>query len=106
MSTQLKDLESRLARVRKELMSIGDMRPGSITIQYRDPKERKHPFFQISYTHHMRSHSEYVRPENLKALKKETSVFKRFKSLVNQWIDISLKVSQMRCLHTAAKLAK
>lgn len=72
------------------------MRPGSITRQYRLPKEKKRPFYQLSYTHRMRSRSEYVRPENLAALRKETANFKRFRKLVHQWIELSLAASKLR----------
>jgi hypothetical protein len=44
----------------------------------------------------MRSRSEYVRPENLVALRRETATFKQFKKLIERWIDLSLKASQLR----------
>jgi hypothetical protein len=72
------------------------MRPGSITRQYRLPKERMRPFYQISYTHRMRSRSEYVRPENVAALRKETANFKRFRKLIDRWVGLALGASQLR----------
>jgi len=77
-------------------MALGPMRPGAISKQFRVPKERKRPFYQISYTHQMKSRSEYVRPENLAALKIETRNFKRFRLLINKWIDLSLEASRRR----------
>ena len=71
MSTQRKRIEEQIERIKQELLALGPMRPGSITRQYRLPKEKKTPFYQISYTHQTRSHSEYVRPENLQALRQE-----------------------------------
>ena len=75
MSTAQKRLEAKIDKIRKTLMSLGPMRPGSISKQFRDPKEKKRPFYQLSYTHRMKSRSEYVRPENLKALQRETVAF-------------------------------
>ena len=72
------------------------MRPGSITRQYRLPKEKQRPFYQISYTHRMKGRSEYVRPEHLQQLQAETATFKRFKLLIERWIALSLKASQLR----------
>lgn len=72
------------------------MRPGSISRQYRDPKERKRPFYQISYTHRMKSRTEYLRKENLAALRRETANFKRFRKLVDQWVDLALKLSRLK----------
>jgi hypothetical protein len=38
------------------------MRPGSLTRQYKDPQHHTGAYWQISYTRHMRSRTEYVRP--------------------------------------------
>jgi len=102
MSTQLEQTEERIRKLMQELMALGPMRPGSITRQYRLPKEKKRPFYQISYTHRMRSRSEYVRSENVAALRKETANFKRFRKLIDRWVDLSLKASQLR-IKDAAK---
>ena len=104
MSTQLKRTEERIQKLKQELMALGPMRPGSITRQYRSPKEKKRPFYQISYTHRMRSRSEYVRPKNLAALRRETANFKRFRKLVDRWVALSLAASQLRA-KAAAKTA-
>lgn len=103
MSTQLGRLEIKIEGIKQELSALGPMRPGSITKQYRLPKERKRPFYQISYTHRMRSRSEYVKSENLLALRKETANFKRFKTLVGLWISLALKISQLRFRQAAGK---
>ena len=103
MSTQLKRTEDRIQKLKQELMALGPMRPGSITRQYRSPKEKKRPFHQISYTHRMRSRSEYIRPENVAALRKETANFKRFKKLLDRWVDLSLTASQLRAKGAAKK---
>ena len=76
------------------------MRPGSLSRQYRNPRERKRPFYQISYTHRMQSHSEYVRPENLADVRRETATFKRFRALVETWVALALQASQYRYRQT------
>ena len=96
MSTVIAKLEERIARTKRSLSELGPMRPGSVSRQYKDPKERKRPFWQLSYTHRMRSRTEYVRPENLAAIREETVNFRKFKKLVDQWIDLSLRLSQLR----------
>jgi hypothetical protein len=96
MSTAQRRLEAKIDKIRKMLMTLGPMRPGSISKQFRDPKEKRSPFYQISYTHRMKSRSEYVRPENLKALQRETAAFKRFRALVDTWVELALELSQLR----------
>ena len=96
MATQLKRVEEQIERIKQELVALGPMRPGSITRQYRLPKEKMRPFYQISYTHRMRSRSEYVRPENVAALRKETANFKRFRKLIDRWVGLAHAASQLR----------
>ena len=96
MSTAQRRLETKIDKIRKTLMSLGPMRPGSIGKQFRNPKEKTRPFYQLSYTHRMKSRSEYVRPENLKALQRETAAFKRFRALIDTWVDLALELSQLR----------
>jgi hypothetical protein len=96
MSTQLERAEEQIARVKQELLALGPMRPGSISRQYRLPKQKQRPFYQISYTHRMRGRSEYVRPETLPTLIRETATFRRFKRLIDRWINLALKASQLR----------
>jgi hypothetical protein len=51
---------------------------------------------KISYTHQMKSRTEYLRKENLTAVRAEVANFKRFRKLVDQWADATLKLSQIK----------
>jgi len=94
------ELEATLERIKRELMNLGPMRPGSLSRQYRDPETKNRPFHQISYTYKGRGKSEYVRVENLAQIRRETANFKRFRKLVEQWVELSLKSSQLRVRNT------
>jgi hypothetical protein len=96
MSKTATELAATLERIKRELMNLGPMRPGSLSRQYRDPETKNRPFHQISYTYKGRGKSEYVRAENLAQIRRETANFKRFRKLVEQWVELSLKSSQMR----------
>ena len=93
---KISQLECKLERVRDGLLELGPMRPGTITRQYRDPAQKKRAFYQLSYTHKGRGRSEYVRPENLVNLRKEVASYKRFRKLIETWVELSLEVSQLR----------
>ena len=95
-SRTLKNLEKEIRALQQRLARTGAMRPGTLSVQYRHPKERKTPFNQISYTHKGRSRSEYVRPENLMAVKREIAAYKRFKSTVEALVALSLKAARLR----------
>lgn len=96
ISRKVNQLEKRIERIKADMGKLGPMRPGSISRQYRDPKERKTPYHQISYTHKMKSRTEYLRAENLMAVRQEVANFKRFRKLVDQWTDAALELSQLK----------
>ena len=43
----------------------------------------------------MKSRTEYVRPEWVKEIRRQTATHKRFKRLVDQWIDLSIEHSRL-----------
>ena len=96
MSMTHEKLQKQIERTKRDLQELGPMRPGAISRQYRNPKEKKRPFYQISYTHRMKSRSEYLRPENLAAIRRETANFKRFRNLMDRWVDLALQLSQLK----------
>jgi len=95
-TTQLQKKEKQIRRLLAGLARFGAMRPGTLTVQYRNPGERKTPFHQISYTHKGRSRSEYVRPACLPSVRREIDAYKKFRRLVGQIIDLSLEASRLR----------
>ena len=72
------------------------MRPGTLTVQYRNPRERKTPFHQLSYTRKGQSRSEYVRPESLEAIREEVDAYRKFRLLDEEVADLSLEASRLR----------
>jgi len=95
-SHTLKNIEKEIRALKQRLARTGVMRPGTLSVQYRNPKEQKTPFNQISYTRKGRSRSEYVRSENLMAVKREIAAYKRFKSTVEALVALSLKAARLR----------
>ena len=69
-SNKLGIIEKKIGGLQRRLASIGNLRPGTLSVQYRDPAAQKTPFNQISFTYQGRSRSEYVRPENLEAVRR------------------------------------
>ena len=93
--TRIGQIEQRIDRIKRELVEIGPMRPGSLTRQYKDPQNRTGAYWQISYTRQMKSRTEYVRREWVKELRSQIKAHKRFKRLVDQWIDLSIEQSKL-----------
>ena len=96
MSTELDRKEKKVRALLAGMAKLGAMRPGTLTVQYRNPAEKKTPFNQLSYTHKGKSRSEYVRPENLSAVKREVETFRKFRLLVEEVTELSLEASRLR----------
>ncbi len=92
----LSRLEKRINQIKRELQSIGEMRPGSLTRQFQRPQAKKGGFYQISYTYNMKSKTEYVRPEFVKELQEQIKNYKKFKKLTKEWIDLALEYSKLK----------
>jgi len=93
---RLDQIEKRIEKIKEAISKIGPMRPGSLTRQYKDPKEKSGPYWQLSYTRTMRSRSDYVRADCVAEVRKEIVAYKTFKALMEEWIDLGIESSKLR----------
>jgi hypothetical protein len=93
--TRRRYLARRIGRIKEVLATLGPMRPGSLTRQYKDPKDKRGAYWQLSYTRAMQSHTEYVRPDCVADIRRQIAAYKRFKTLTEQWIDMSIEASRL-----------
>ncbi len=96
MSMDLEKKEKKIRALCAEIEMLGAMRPGTLSVQYRNPKERKTPFNQLSYTDRGKSRSEYVRAESLAAIRSEVDAYKKFRLLIEDITELSLEASRLR----------
>jgi hypothetical protein len=89
----LRRWQAQLAETKAQLAGLGPMRPGSLSQQYRDPLKKTGAYWQLSYTHNMRSRSRHVRAEELGELKPQLANFKRFRRVVDRCVDLSVKIA-------------
>ena len=92
---RIPQIERRIDRLKEALRHIGAMRPGSLTRQFKDPERKAGAYWQISYTRRMKSRTEYVRAQWVIKLRRQIATHKRFKRLVDQWVDLSTEHSQL-----------
>ena len=90
---QLLKWQTQLAEAKAQLAELGPMRPGSLSQQYRDPATKAGPFWQLSYTHNMRSRSRHVRADELAQIKPLLANFKRFRLLADRCVDLSVRIA-------------
>jgi len=98
---RLAHIERRIEKIKAELAEIGEMRPGSLTRQYKDPESGSGPYYQLSYTLDMKSRTDYIRRECVSDIRRQVRNYKRFKKLGSEWVALSIKHSRL-----ATKLAR
>ena len=103
---RVQQIEQKIVRIKGELGTIGPMRPGSLTRQYRDPENGTGAYWQLSYTRDMKGRSEYIRPEWVTEIRKQIATHKRFKHLVEHWVDLSIEHSKLTMQIAKTKGAK
>ncbi len=95
MNTRLKQIEKRIARIKSELVAFNVMRPGSLTRQYKDPKQQTGAYYQLSYTLDMRSRTEYIRKPWVSDIRRQVKRYKRYKQLNAEWVSLSIEHSKL-----------
>jgi len=93
---RLEEIRQRIDKIKAELAAIDNMRPGSLTRQYKDPKNQSGAYYQLSYTRDMKSRTEYVAREGLREMRRQITNYKRFKALSAQWVALSIEQSRLR----------
>jgi len=100
-------LESRIEALKEELTALGDLRPGSLSKQYNvcgkpecrckaNPPRKHGPYYQLSFTWKGKSHSQFVRPENVAGVKQQLRNYRRLRRLLDRWIVLGMELSRRR----------
>jgi len=95
-------LRKELESVRRALLALGPIHPGSVSMQYQvcgrpgcrcaDPENpRRHgPYPKLSYVHRGRRACRFVRADSLEEVRRRTEAYRRFRGLIDRWIEISV----------------
>ena len=100
-------LERQIEKVKRDLVALGDLRPGSLSTQYNvcgkpgcrckaTPPEKHGPYYQVSYTRKGKSSSKCVKQKDLPAVRKQLKNYERMKLLMDRWIELATELSTLR----------
>ncbi len=104
----MRELEKRIEKVKKALLAIDDMHPGSLSKQYNicgqpgccckdSENPKKHgPYYNLSYALRGRSTSRFIRPEFVAEVKQQIKNYKKFKELVDEWKNLAAERAKLR----------
>jgi len=88
---RLAQIDKRIGKIKVELAAIGQMRPGSLTRQYKDPVSASGAYYQLSYTLDMKSRTDYIPRNWVPQVRRQVANYKRFKSLSTEWVALSIE---------------
>jgi len=100
-------LERQIEKVKRDLVALGDLRPGSLSTQYNvcgkpgcrckaTPPEKHGPYYQVSYTRKGKSSSKFVKQKDLPAVRQQLKNYERMKLLMDRWIELATELSTLR----------
>lgn len=113
---ELKSIEKKIKNIKTELMNLGDMHPGSLSMQFnicgeptcscKDKKDpQKHgPYYNLSYSIRGRSTSRFIREENVKEIEKQVKNYQSFRELTTEWKNLAAEHAKLK--HDLAKEVK
>jgi hypothetical protein len=102
-TTPISAIEGETRRIQAELQELGPMHPGSISKQYQvcgragcrctDPKhpQRHGPYHKLAYVYRGKPVCRFVRAGTEQALGQRLAVHKRFRHLIDRWIELSIQ---------------
>jgi hypothetical protein len=100
-------LERQIEKVKRDLVALEDLRPGSLSTQYNvcgtpgcrckaTPPEKHGPYYQVSYTRKGKSSTKFVKQKDLPAVRKQLKNYERMKLLADRWIDLATELSTLQ----------
>jgi hypothetical protein len=92
---RLAQIDKEIESIKAQLQTIRIVRPGSLTKQYRNPDSQRGGYYQLSYTHRMKSRTAYVRAPFLREVRQQIRSYKRLKKLFERWVALGIEHSQL-----------
>ena len=100
-------LERQIEKVKRDLLALGDLRPGSLSTQYNvcgtpgcrckaTPPEKHGPYYQVSYTRKGKSSTKFVKQKDLPAVREQLKNYAQMKLLTDRWIELATELSTLR----------
>ena len=114
MKKQIRALENQIRKIKLQMDSLGDIRPGSLSRQYNvcgspncrckdDPPKKHGPYYQLSFTRKGRSSSKFIKKQHLQAVRKQLKNYARLRTLLDRWIELGTQLSELRLEEGAPK---
>jgi len=96
MSKKIQKAQRRIEEIKKELSRLGQMRPGKLSRQSRKDRNGKEygSYWKLGYTYKMKVKSEYIPDQLVEMIQRQNEVFRRFRALTEEWVDLALEIGR------------
>ena len=106
MTARIRALDAQIRAIQRELATLGELRPGTLTRQYTvcgspgcrckaRPPQKHGPYYHLSYTRHGRGGTRLIKPADLATVRAAVATYARLKRLVDRWIDLATECSDL-----------
>src|SRR6266581_9763804 len=104
----IRNLQARIAQVKRQLQAQGPMRPGSLSRQYnvcgkpgcrcKDPRHPKRhgPYYQLNYVFRGKKTSLFIPRDQVPQLRVKLANYKTFRRSIDQWIGLALQIAHFK----------
>jgi len=93
MSKCQPEIEAKIVALKKELLELGRMHPGSLSKQKRSRGDKYH---QLSYSSGGKGHTKYVRPADVPEVMQELENYRKFRELTRRWVELEVESAKVR----------
>ena len=107
MQHSIKDLERRIEAIKARIATLGDLQPGSLSVQYNvcgnprckckaTPPQKHGPYYQLSFTRKGKSGTRFVRQEDVAEVRAHLKNYGALRLLVDRWIAYATELANAR----------
>ena len=93
---RIAQIDQRIERIKAALAALGEMRPGSLTKQFKDPEGGTGAYYQLSFTLEMKSRTDYIPRQCVAQVRRQVANYKRFKALSAEWVALGIERSRLQ----------
>lgn len=91
-----KAISAQIGAVKSAIVALGDMRPGHLSFQRRANGRTPRCYAQLSYTFRKQGRTDYVQPDDVDRVKAEIENYRKFKSLCERLVELSIEASKLK----------
>lgn len=106
MDQRPRALRAQIAAIKRELVQLEELRPGSLSRQYNvcgspgcrckaQPPQKHGPYYHLSYTRKGKGGTRSVNRADLPLIRTQLATYARLRDLVDRWIDLASELSDL-----------